>query len=69
MTVKVMTWYNEDGGIVRDKTPLGALNARKTNNANTAGPVFYRVIKVTKEFHGLKGYFHIYHNNLSIDVQ
>ncbi len=39
MTVKVMTWYNEDGGIVRDNTPLGALNARKTNNANTAGPV------------------------------
>jgi len=69
MTVKVMTWYNEDGGIVRDNTPLGALNARKTNNANTAGPVLFRVIKVTIENHGLKGYFHIYHNNLSIDVQ
>jgi hypothetical protein len=69
MTIKVMTWYNEDGGIVRDKTPLGALNARKTNNANTAGPVLFRVIKVTIENHGLKGYFHIYHNNLSIDVQ
>lgn len=53
-----MTWYNEDGGIVRDKTPLGALNARKTNNANTAGPVFYRVIKVTMQTNGLKGYFY-----------
>jgi hypothetical protein len=58
MTVKVMTWYNEDGGIVRDKTPLGALNARKTNNANTAGPVLLRVIKVTKLSFGLKGYFY-----------
>ena len=64
-----MTWYNEDGGIVRDKTPLGALNARKTNNANTAGPVFYRVIKVTIEFLGLKGYFHIYYSSLTIDIQ
>ena len=57
MTVKVMTWYNEDGGIVRDNTPLGALNARKTNNANTAGPVLFRVIKVTIEIFGLRMYF------------
>ena len=57
-----MTWYNEDGGIVRDKTPLGALNARKTNNANTAGPVLKRVIKVTIELHGLKGYFYYQYN-------
>jgi hypothetical protein len=57
MTVKVMTWYNEDGGIVRDKTPLGALNARKTNNANTAGPVCFRVIKVTIEIFGLRMHF------------
>ena len=69
MTVKVMTWYNEDGGIVRDKTPLGALNARKTNNANTAGPVFYRVIKVTIEQVGLNGYFYTYYNYLYIDTQ
>ena len=52
MTVKVMTWYNEDGGIVRDKTPLGALNARKTNNANTAGPVSLRAISVAIEKSG-----------------
>lgn len=64
-----MTWYNEDGGIVRDKTPLGALNARKTNNANTAGPVLCRVIKVTIEGIGLKGYFHPHYNNLTIDIQ
>ena len=57
MTVKVMTWYNEDGGIVRDKTPLGALTARKTNNANTAGPVLFRVIKVTKQKIELRMYF------------
>ena len=64
-----MTWYNEDGGIVRDNTPLGALNARKTNNANTAGPVYLRVIKVTIEKIGLKGYFHLHYINLTIDIQ
>ena len=54
MTVKAMTWYNGNGGIVRDNTPLGALNARRTNNANTAGPVCLRVFEDTIEAHGLK---------------
>jgi len=32
-----------------DKSPLGALSTRKTNNANTAGPVSFRVVDVTIE--------------------
>lgn len=40
-------------GIDRDKTPLGTLIVRRTNNANTAGPVLLRVIEVTIEISGL----------------
>lgn len=58
-----MTWYNEDGGIVRDKTPLGALNARKTNNANTADPVLHRAVKAAIENGGFKVLHH--QNNMA----
>ena len=40
-------------GIDKDKSPLGTLIVRRTNNANTAGTVLWRVIKVTIEKGGL----------------